>query len=95
MWDHSDIIIAISILEAYFEKIGYQTVVSHLENRSFRVLVDSNNSLKWGKKKRQKQPKCYIYVSLDFTLVFTMDTENGLFKKQSCERADFNMMLHS
>lgn len=94
MWDHSDIIIAISIPEAYFEKIGYQTVVSHLENRSFRVLVDSNDSLKWGKK-RQKQPKCYICVSLDFTLVFTMDTENGLFKKQSCERADFNMMLHS
>lgn len=64
MWDHSDIIIAISIPEAYFEKIGYQTVVSHLENRSFRVLVDSNNSLKWKKKKRDKNNQNVTFMFL-------------------------------
>lgn len=75
MWNHSDIIIAISIPEAYFEKIGYQTVVSHLENRSFRVLVDSNNSLKWGGKKETKTTKMLHLCFFRFLLKFSQWTQ--------------------
>lgn len=36
---------AISIQDAHLEKISYQAIVSHLENGSLWVFVDSNNSL--------------------------------------------------